>query len=417
MKKRILFIGTRPIYPMKDGRTVLINQYCEQFTACFDYEVYYVCFGLTNVEQPKYLTAVYPLEEPSVLEMGKNIIIKTFLLHKLPIQASVMYAKKTQKKLDEVIKKVHPAYIFCDMARTAPYLHKYSQTEYVKILDMDDLLSKRYARQADLKNLDDSVLGQFKKKIPSIFITLVSRLHLIKSILQFEAKMMEKYELRVVKEFHKTFFCSAVDTKEFNQRSSYKAMCVHTAVDLQYFSIVQDKSYDNKTIGYLGNIDIAANRDSLTYLIEKIMPKVLQKDSSYKLLVVGNCSRETYKRFEKYHFVKFSFRVDDIRPYVQRCAALAAPIQYGSGIKIKIIEAMAMGVPVITNKYGTEGLDVNSYHELISCENDGQFVNAIMEISGNEELRKSLSVNGREYVEKNHSLDRCRRDLKRILEE
>lgn len=248
MKKRILFIGTRPIYPMKDGRTVLINQYCEQFTAYFDCEVYYACFGLMNVEQPRYLKAVYPLEEPNVLEMGKNVIIKTFLMHKLPIQASVMYSKKTQKKLDEIIKVVRPSYVFCDMARTALYLHKYSQTEFIKILDMDDLLSKRYARQASLKNLDDSVLGQFKKKIPGIFIALASKLHLIKSVLQFEAKMMEKYELRVVKEFHKTFFCSSVDTKEFNQKSSYKAMCVHTAVDLQYFNTLTDKVYEKKQL-------------------------------------------------------------------------------------------------------------------------------------------------------------------------
>lgn len=402
---------------MKDGRTVLIDQYCKQFVTYFGYEIYYACFGSLIMEQPKYLKAIYSLKEPGILEMGVNIVAKTFLLRRLPIQASVMYAKRTQKKLDALVKEIHPDYIFCDMARTAPYLKNRYQGECVKILDIDDLLSKRYYRQANLMNLDENVLGQFKNKIPSVVMTLASRLHLIKKVLQYEAKMMEKYELQVVKDFDKTFFCSSVDMKEFNQKSDCKAFCVHTAVDLEYFKPAEDTEYDSKTIVYLGNIDISANRDTLTYLIERIMMKLRQKDMDFKLLVVGNCSQETYRNFQQYSFVKFSFRVDDIREYVQRCAALAAPLRYGSGIKIKIIEAMAMGVPVITNPYGAEGLTVRSYQEMIICNHDGEFINAIMEISRNKELRELLSANGREYVAKNHSIDRCRQDLKMILGE
>lgn len=414
MKRKILFIGTRPIYPMKDGRTVLINQYCGQFTGSFHDEVYYACFGTLEMEQPDYLKAVYTLQEPGLWEMGKNIVFRTFLLRKWPIQASVMYSKKMQKKLDRIIDKIHPDFIFCDMARIAPYLHK-RYKECIKILDMDDLLSKRYYRQAEMENLDDSVLGQFRDKVPALFITFVSRCNLIRRILYFEAKMMEKYELWVVKEFDISFFCSSVDMEEFNRKSLYKAGCVHVAVDLSYFHLPEKGTYDNKKIVYLGNIDIAANRDTLFYLVKRIMPKVLQKDSNYKLLVVGNCSQGTYQKFRKYHFMEFSFRVDDIRSYVQACAALVAPVQYGSGIKIKIIEAMAMGVPVITNKYGTEGLGVHRGQELIECGSDEQFVDAIIKISQNKEMRKNIAEKGRKYVERNHSLERCRRDLKEIL--
>lgn len=417
MKKKILFIGTRPIYPMKDGRTVLINQYCGQFTDYFHDEVYYACFGSLTMKQPDYLKATYALEEPGLLEMGKNAVFMTFLSRKWPIQASVMYSKKTQKKLDKIVEKIRPDYIICDMARTAPYLHERYHDNCIKILDMDDLLSKRYYRQAEMENLGDSVLGQFKNKVPAPFITVASKCNLIKRLLCFEAKMMEKYELRVVKEFDKVFFCSATDKEEFNRKSSYKADCVHVAVDLEYFRIPQEGEYDDKTIVYLGNIDIAANRDTLFYLAEKIMRKILERDSGYKLLVVGNCSQETYQKFCHYPFIEFSFRVDDIRPYVQSCVALAAPIQYGSGIKIKIMEAMAMGVPVITNRYGVEGLAVHSYQELIVCETDEQFADAVMKVSGNKELREAIVEKGRQYVEKNHSLDICRRDLEKILGE
>lgn len=415
MKKKILFIGTRPIYPMKDGRTVLINQYCGQFVDYFHDEVYYACFGALKMKQPDYLKATYALEEPGLWEMGKNIVCMTFLARKWPIQTSVMYSAKTQRKLDDIIEKVRPDYIFCDMARTAPYLHKRYGKDCVKILDMDDLLSKRYYRQAEMENLDDSVLGQIRNRIPDLFISVVAKWKLMKKLLRFEARMMEKYELQVVKEFDKVFFCSATDKEEFNRKSSYQADCVHVAVDLEYFHRPEGREYDAKTIVYLGNIDIAANRDTLFYLAEKIMCKLLKRDSAYKLLVVGNCSQETYQKFRHYHFIEFSFRVDDIRPFVQSCVALAAPIQYGSGIKIKIIEAMAMGVPVITNQYGVEGLDVHSDQELMVCETDEQFVDAIMEISGNEQRHGLIAAKGREYVEKNHSLEVCVRDLERVL--
>ncbi len=75
--------------------------------------------------------------------------------------------------------------------------------------------------------------------------------------------------------------------------------------------------------------------------------------------------------------VKFTKAVDDINPYLSRCVALVAPIQYGSGIKIKIIEAMALGVPVITNQLGIEGLAVRNGIEIIVCNEPNEYVQAV----------------------------------------
>ncbi len=413
--QKILFIGTRPVWPMKDGRTVLINQYCSILATELHYRVYYACFDLKK-EQPPYFSGVYGLKGPGMAEMLYHVLFKSVLSRRWPFQASVMYCRRTQKWLDQIVEQVGPQVIICDMVRTAPYLHKRYGESCRKILDMDDLLSKRYYRQAGQTELDDNVLGQFKKKLPGVVTAALSGLRIMKKLLLFEAHLMERYELQEAKEFDQLFFCSPKDREEFNRKSDRKADCIPTAVDAEYFGgMTGEGGYRKRQIGYLGNIDIAANRDSVMYLARHIMPGLLQKDPDFQLLVVGNCSPDTHSQFEKYPYMKFTFRVEDIRTYVKQCVAVVAPVPYGSGIKIKIIESMAMGVPVVTNRYGIEGLEVIGGREVMVCERDEDYLDAVWRLSEDKCLRNEIGTAGREYVLEKHSMKTCRERLEALL--
>lgn len=417
MKTKVLFIGTRPIIPMKDGRTVLINQYCTQFTTALHYEVYFAHFGKSEDMQPDYFVQIFALEEPGIFEKMWNVFLKSLLFRRWPMQASLTYSKKTKKKIHQIVEAISPQIIICDMARLAPYICNLDENKIFKILDMDDLLSKRYYRQAQMGALDESVLGQFRNKVPVVVCWLVVKLKLMKRLLLFEAKILEKYEIKIAEKFQEIFFCSPKDTEEFNKKSIKKARCIHVAVDAEYFSSCENVMEDSKKLAYLGNVDIAANRDSVRYLLNEVMPKLVKIDNRYCLQVIGNCSKETYREFCDCPYVNFTFRVDDIRPYVKECMALVAPIQYGSGIKIKIVEAMAMGIPVITNKYGIEGLSVSHGREILVCETPDEIIEAVFYLASHMDYRKKIIETAVEYIEKNHSLACCRKELEELVSE
>ena len=415
MKRKILFIGTRPVLPMKDGRTVLINQYCSVFASRLGCDVFYACFGLKE-QQPSYFSKVYSLTEPGFTEQVWHALWQAVIRRKWPLQACAVYSRKAQKELDAAVAEIKPDIIICDMIRTAPYLHGRYEGQCRKILDMDDLLSKRYERQAGQKNADDNALGQLQERLPRLVTEMVARLHMMKRLLRMEAGLMKKYERTEAKEFDRVFFCSPTDAAQYNAYAEKKALCVHTAVDADYFGERAAENYQENVIGYLGNIDISANKDSLLYLAERIMPALLAKNPALRLLVIGNCSPRTYGQFQKYDFMDFTFRVEDIRSYVKSCMAVVVPLLYGSGIKIKIIESMAMGVPVITNRYGTEGLDVSNFEQLIECAEDCEYVDAVMQLYGNAALRKRIAQNAERYVRDYHSMRTCEKELKKLIE-
>lgn len=413
MTLRVLFIGTRPVIPKKDGRTYLIDQYSRIIKDEFSGEVFFACFGLEK-EQPSYFTKVFGLEEPNLLEKGINVLIKSFVLRKWPIQTSIMYSQKTKRKFLRIIKTVNPNVIICDMIRTAPYVRGIDKS-IKKILDIDDLLSKRYWRQSKLEQLDETVIGQMREKIPSFILKFVSKHNIMRSLLKMEAELMERHELSETKMFDEVFFCSPQDTKDFNDKSEKKAKCVHVAVDYREFSCAWEAGYDNNIIGYLGNIDIAANKDSVRYLINNIMPEVRKINRNMKLLVIGKCSEQNYKELCKGEGVEFTRYVDDIKEYASKCLAIIAPIQYGSGIKIKIIESMAMRIPVITNSLGAEGLDALNGQDIIICEKIMDYVDAINRLSNESDTRNEIGNNGYKYVIRNHSLQRSTQDLIDVL--
>lgn len=418
MKTKVLFIGTRPIIPMKDGRTVLINQYCSVLTNELDCDVSYACFGLIGEaekkKQPGYFNHIYSLEEPSFIEKVKHVMWNSFIRAKWPIQASVMFSKRTKKTLDKIIYETKPDILICDMARTAEYIKNHE--ECIRILDMDDLLSKRYYRQAELKNADGNFLGQYREKIPHLIQNLMKIEKISSWILKREGDLMKKYEIGIGTYFDKIFFCSPQDMQEYNvQKVEKKAECIHVAIDEKLYFHEFAKHKENKTICYLGNIDIAANQESLNFLLEKIVPILKKYLPEIKIRVVGRCSENTLKKYEIYSDVYFTGQVEDIRPHVQECEVLVAPIQYGSGIKIKILESMALGLPVVTNILGVEGIDVKNGQEVFICETVDEYVKAILELLNNTTLQNKLVDNAKKYILYNHSWKNCVNEMKNLI--
>lgn len=403
--KKILFLTTRLIYPINDGRKVVLYNYCKGLVEQHNCEVR--LFSLINeeeknIKQPNFISEVYFGELPSKIEKIKNILLNSFILNKWPLQVSLYYSKLAQKTLDKILDEYNPDIVICDMARTAEYFKKLDKNKYNKILDMDDLLSKRYYRQFYSNIINSNSIGAYSNQLPNFFKKLTNSKFIMKNIILKEAKLLSKYEVNISKYYKSIIFVSKIEAKEFNNKiNEDKSIDITIGVDYEYFSeqVVENKK--NNYIVFLGNMNVAHNKDSVNYFIENIFPFVLEKSPNCIFRVVGTCNQEYKKKLEQYRNVEVTGEVDDIRKYVQDCTVSVAPLRYGTGIKTKILETMAMGVPIVTNEIGNEGLGLIHNKEVIIAE-DKDVANEIVNLLKNIKLQKRLSIEAKLFVENNH---------------
>ena len=416
--KKVLFITTRPIYPITGGREVVLYNYCKGLNEIFNCEIDLISF-IDDKEYnltPKFINKQYIVNQPSKLEKIYNAFTKSIILKKWPLQVSVYYSKKTKQYISKLIKDVKPDILICDMARTAEYIRDIKGFNGKKVLDMDDLLSKRYYRQSKNLKSSNNIFGQYQKKLPKSLQKIFSGKKLSEKILTSEARLLEKYEVEVSNDFDNIIFVSPIEAEELNKKMRFnKAFDVTIGVDYDYYSKIISKNKCKNLIGFLGNMYIPHNRDAVDHFLNNIFPLVKNKISDSKFRIIGKCSNEYKDKFRFRDDVEVTGEVDDIRKYVQECSTIVAPLLYGSGIKTKILESMAMGVPVVTNDIGVEGINAKNGMEIFVENNIEDFSNSIIHLLGNYKLTSNISVNSQKFILNNHTWYNTLKNFNKII--
>ena len=416
---KVLFITTRLIYPVNDGRKVVLYNYCKGLAERHNCEV--KLFTLldeeeSNIEQPGFISEVYRAELPTKIEKVKNILFKSLILNKWPLQVSLYYSKKTQKRLNNIIDEYNPDVVICDMARTAEYLKNLDKLKFNKILDMDDILSKRYRRQYENGSLGSDALGAYSKKLPYWINKTINKIDIMKFVLKKESKLLDKYEIDISKYSNKIIFVSPVESEEFNRKiGEEKSIDITIGVNYKYFSENIAQVKNDKNIVFLGNMQVAHNKDAIKSFLDNIFPFVSEKIPDVKLRIVGKCTKEYKLDMSKYENVEVTGEVDDIRKYVQECSVAIAPLTYGSGIKTKILETMAMGIPIVTNSIGVEGIKLEDDKNVIVRNDPKDFALSIIDLLENEEIRLKIAEESKVFIRENHQWENILVKFKNII--
>lgn len=165
---------------------------------------------------------------------------------------------------------------------------------------------------------------------------------------------------------------------------------------MDYFSLRYKNSKENK-IAFLGALGVAHNEFAVRYFIKEILPLILLECPRVKFLVVGGGASENLLKLQSEH-VTFTGRVEDVRDYLEECSVFVCPMTFGSGIKTKNLEAMAMGLPVVTTSIGAENINAQNGRDWIVTDSSQEFAKGVLEILTNENKRLSLSKNGSVFV-------------------
>lgn len=157
---------------------------------------------------------------------------------------------------------------------------------------------------------------------------------------------------------------------------------------------------------FVGNYEYEPNVDAAMRLAADIFPAVQARIPQARLWLVGNAPTAEMQALANEN-IHVTGRVPDVRPYLARASAFVSPLRLGAGIKNKILEALAMGCPVVGTPISLDGIAVTDGQDAISADG-AAMTDAIVRLLQYENLRETLSTNGRKLIEITLQLGSCR---------
>jgi sugar transferase (PEP-CTERM/EpsH1 system associated) len=177
---------------------------------------------------------------------------------------------------------------------------------------------------------------------------------------------------------------------------------VTNGVDLEYFR-PQEGPREGKTVVFTGKMSYHANVAGALYFAREVLPRIWARDPEVRFWVVGKDPPEAVQRLARDGRITVTGTVPDLRPYLARAAVAVCPIPYAVGIQNKVLEAMAMGVPVVSSRAAAEGLEARPGEDLLVADTPDEFARHVLHVLGDPELAARLAVAGRRYVETSHN--------------
>ena len=279
------------------------------------------------------------------------------------------------------------------------FVHCSSVAQYVahvrdvpKILDFGDMDSQKWLEYANYKPYP---------------LSLGYRLEGAK-MLAAEKQLATRFDL-----------CTATTRAEWETLQSYATGVdsdwFPNGVDAGYFCPA-DAPYDPDTISFIGRMDYYPNQECMKRFCADIWPLLKSSRPALKLLIVGADPPPYIRLLGEIDGVTVTGSVPDVRPYIRRSALMVAPLNIARGTQNKILEAMAMGVPVVTSRLAAAGVDAEPGAHFLVADTPQECVQAILGIVGCTAERERLAQAGRQRMLSHHAWPRAMARLDRLID-
>jgi glycosyltransferase involved in cell wall biosynthesis len=264
----------------------------------------------------------------------------------------------------------------------------------------------------DWHNLESEVLERYSANTPNVIRRLYTR-RTAHQMLSFERSLLLEVESHL-----------AVSERD---RDQLLALCpearvfvVENGVDVEQYSepeiaqawngwrtaagtagAWQEPPARNRIL-FVGSMDYHANVDAAVKFAYDTWPKVHARRPDLVFTIVGRRPRPEVRELASLPGIEVTGTVEDVRPYYHEAAACVVPLRIGGGSRLKILEAMAAGVPVVSTPLGAEGLAIASGKHLLLAETSDQISRTLIELLEDAEFQQRLCAAGRRLVEQRY---------------
>lgn len=282
-------------------------------------------------------------------------------------------------------------------------------------------------------------MAQYRRYLPHVaacvaalevgFVAYRRRTDLLRGWERWRARLewlrMLRYEARVFRQADRVIVVSGPEAEAVRAVAPCtRVTAVPPGVDMSRLG-PRTRRPEPGTVLFVGHMEHLPNADALAHLYQDIWPRVKASLPGARLRVAGTGTREELgricpalaARLADDPSVEVLGFVPDLQEVMDRTAAMAAPIRLGSGVRNKIIESLAAGLPVVTTPRGAEGLSVSHGRELLIADTAERFAEELVRVLADSELQARLAEAGRRLVEAEHDNDRLARKVYHALAE
>jgi sugar transferase (PEP-CTERM/EpsH1 system associated) len=372
---KIFVLLSRIPYPLEKGDKLRAWHQIKELSE--KHEIYLACLNDTKV---------HPDAEKKLREICKDV--RFFSLNKIgigwrlfaglftnsPFQVHYFHSRNVHQRIRKYIQEIKPDHIYAQLIRVSEYVKNIHHIP--KTLDYMDALSKgmdrRISKSSGIK----------------------------KTFLRKEAKRLLEYENLIFDYFENKTIISEQDRALIYHPDQKKIHIVSNGVDVDFFSPVKKElKYD---LLFNGNMNYPPNIDCVQFIVEKVLPLIQKKYPHIKFLISG-ANPVSFIQSLANKDIEVSGWMDDIRDAYSSSKIFLAPMQIGTGLQNKLLEAMAMEIPCVTTELANNALGAKPDEQILIGNTPEEIAGLIDRLLTDEVLSKKISANGRRFVTENYN--------------
>jgi hypothetical protein len=279
--------------------------------------------------------------------------------------------------------------VFVHCSSVAPYVAGYDGA--VKVLDYGDMDSEKWAMYAE------------ERPFP---LSVGYRLESLK-LRRVERELASRFDLCT---------CTTLAELESLQQlgTARRTGWFPNGVDTEFFKPA-DAPHDPDLVCFSGRMDYFPNQQAVERFVANVLPLIRARRPSARFVVVGAEPPPAIRRLAEQPGITVTGTVKDVRPHVQQAAVSVAPLDVARGTQNKILESMAMGVPVVCTSLAARGVDAEPGRHMLTADTPADIAAAVLGLLENPAERAALAARGRERVLSHHSWAGALRKLDGLL--
>ena len=327
-------------------------------------------------------------EEVHIFNLPKKTIfcnIVRFFFSNKPLQCGYFYNEKAQLAVDELIAAIKPDHIYAQLIRTAEYVKK---QPIKKTLDYQDAISK----------------GMFR---------LMERAFFWKRwFFSIEYKRLLQYESDIFSYFDHQTIIAETDRDCIQHLNKEEIVVVPNGVDFTlFYPMKSEKKYD---LIFAGNMSYRPNIIAAEYIVHKILPRLIKLFPNIRIVLCGANPSFRVRRLRNKH-VKVTGWVENMQEYYAQSRVFIAPMEVGTGLQNKLLEAMAMKIPCITSPLASASLHLIAQKDAIVCSSPSEYMHAVEILLSQKRWHQFIAENGYKFVQQNYNWEQTAQILNDLI--
>jgi sugar transferase (PEP-CTERM/EpsH1 system associated) len=234
---------------------------------------------------------------------------------------------------------------------------------------------------------------------------------------RIEAMKLRRYERQLAAEFD---LCTATTMGELEEvrelNAGVPSAVIPNGVDLSYFHPRPENPKDSAVLAFLGRMDYFPNIDGTLYFARHIFPLIRRSVPQAEFRIIGSNPSREIQNLAKLPGISVTGHVADVRPCLMDAAIAVAPLRIARGTQNKILEFLAMGVPVVTTPEAAKGVSAKAGQHFLVADGPQAFAEQVVRFLQDPQLRESFSLAGRLPLADAHSWPNSMRILDELLE-